>query len=121
MTNDPSTVGHAAAETTIRMTGTSGRLALTRLTNGKVEEVHEPGHDDRTCVLSRGMADEITRETVFRGYKTELDPTRDQAVLFMKHSGTARWAYNWGLQRKIETYRATGKTVTRFDLEKELV
>jgi putative transposase len=42
-------------------------------------------------------------------------------ALFMKHSGTARWAYNWGLQRKIETYRATGKTVTRFDLERELV
>jgi len=57
---------------------------------------------------------------VFRGYKTELDPTRDQTDLFKKHSGTARWAYNWGLQRKIETFRATGKTVTRFDLEKEL-
>lgn len=58
--------------------------------------------------------------TLFRGYKTELDPTRNQTVLLKKHSGTARWAYNWGLQRKIETFHATGKTVTRFDLEKEL-
>jgi putative transposase len=66
------------------------------------------------------MADDVDCETIFRGYKTELDPTRDQVVLFMKHLGTARWAYNWGLQRKIETYRATGKTITRFDLEKEL-
>jgi putative transposase len=59
--------------------------------------------------------------TIFRGYKTELNPNRDQVALFTKHSGTARWTYNWGLQRKVEMYRATGKTLTRFDLERELV
>jgi putative transposase len=67
------------------------------------------------------VADQGASVTIFRGYRTELDPTREQVILFTKHSGTARWAYNWGLQRKIETYRATGGTVTRFDLEKELV
>jgi len=67
------------------------------------------------------MTDSELRSTVFRGYKTELDPNRDQVALFTKCSGTARWTYNWGLQRKIETYRATGKTLTRFDLERELV
>jgi hypothetical protein len=46
------------------------------------------------------MTDEVASETVFRGYKTELDPSRQQVVLFIKHSGTARWAYNWGLQRR---------------------
>lgn len=67
------------------------------------------------------MAGTTGELTVFRGYKTELDPTHDQTDVFKRHSGTARWAYNWGLQRKIETFRATGKTVSRFDLEKELV
>lgn len=60
-------------------------------------------------------------ETFFRGYKTELDPNRHHIDLFRKNSGTARWTFNWGLQRKIETYLTTGKTLTRFDLEKELV
>ena len=58
---------------------------------------------------------------VHRGYRTELDPTRVQVAAFLKHAGTSRWTFNWGLQRKIETYRATGRTPTRFDLEKELV
>src|SRR5947208_16660538 len=66
------------------------------------------------------MTDSGQELTVFRGYKTELDPNRDQIALFTKCSGAARWTYNWGLQRKIETYRETGKTLTRFDLEKEL-
>lgn len=66
------------------------------------------------------MIQSSASETVFRGYKTELDPSRHQVDLFRKYSGTARWAYNWGLQRKIETYRATGRTRTRFELEKEL-
>jgi len=56
---------------------------------------------------------------VYRGYRTELDPTRMQVAAFLKHAGTSRWTFNWGLQRKIETYR-DGKTATRFDLEKEL-
>jgi putative transposase len=66
------------------------------------------------------MTEVESTKTLFRGYKTELDPSRSQIDLFMKHSGTARWTFNWGLQRKIETYLTTGKTLTRFDLEKEL-
>jgi putative transposase len=43
-----------------------------------------------------------------------------QIAAFVRHAGTSRWTFNWGLQRKIETYRG-GRTATRFDLEKELV
>ncbi|MDP9282323.1 MAG: transposase [Chloroflexota bacterium] len=67
------------------------------------------------------MAIERSDATLYRGYRTELDPTRSQLELLRKFGGTARWTYNWGLQRKIEAYRAAGVVPTRFDLEKELV
>lgn len=57
----------------------------------------------------------------YRGYRTELEPTRAQVRLFRMHCGTARWAYNWALARKIQTYKATGRTPSAWDLEKELV
>lgn len=57
---------------------------------------------------------------IFRAYKTELDPTRKQVEQFLQHAGCARWAYNWGLRRKIETYKATGKSPTAIDLYHEL-
>ena len=55
-----------------------------------------------------------------RAYKTELDPTYKQSVLLLQHAGAARWAYNWGLQRKIEAFKATGKSPSAIDLHREL-
>lgn len=40
-----------------------------------------------------------------RGYKVELDPNNAQRTAFAQHAGAARWAYNWGLQRKMESYK----------------
>ena len=62
----------------------------------------------------------MTDLKVVRAYKTELDPTHKQGKLLMQHAGCARWAYNWGLQRKIESYQATGKSPSAIDLHKEL-
>lgn len=36
---------------------------------------------------------------VQRAYKTEIDPNNVQHTLLLKHSGCARFAYNWGLAR----------------------
>ena len=33
------------------------------------------------------------------GYKTELKPNNKQNTLLLKHAGTARYAYNWALER----------------------
>ncbi len=41
---------------------------------------------------------------VQRAYRTELDPTNVQSRAFRRHAGCARFAYNWGLQRKEETW-----------------
>jgi putative transposase len=57
---------------------------------------------------------------IIRGYKTELDLNNRQRTACAKHAGAARYAYNWGLRRKIDTYEATGKSPTAIDLHREL-
>ena len=37
-----------------------------------------------------------------RAFKVELDLTNEQTTACKQHAGAARWAYNWGLQRKQE-------------------
>jgi putative transposase len=58
--------------------------------------------------------------TIQRAYKTELALNNEQATACRKHAGAARWAYNWGLARKQEAYRATGKSPSAIDLHREL-
>jgi putative transposase len=57
---------------------------------------------------------------VVRGYKTELDPTSEQYVLFCQYAGAARYAYNYGLARKQEAYKAGQPTPYAHDLQREL-
>lgn len=56
-----------------------------------------------------------------KSYRTELDPNDAQRTAFTRHAGAARWAYNWGLRRKIESYGQTGKSPSAFSLHRELV
>jgi transposase len=58
--------------------------------------------------------------TIQRAYKTELDLNNVQTTACRRHAGAARWAYNWGLARKQEAYRATGTTPSAMDLHREL-
>jgi len=58
--------------------------------------------------------------TILRAYKTELDPTCKQVRLLLQHAGAARWAFNWGLRKKIEAYKETGKSPSAIDLHREL-
>src|SRR5258708_25481280 len=58
--------------------------------------------------------------SVERAYKTELDLNNEQITACKKHAGAARWAYNWGLQRKQDAYRTTGKSPSAIDLHREL-
>ena len=57
---------------------------------------------------------------ITRGYKTELDPTVKQHMLLCQCAGIARFASNYGLARKQEVYKATAKTISAIDLQKEL-
>jgi hypothetical protein len=41
----------------------------------------------------------------------ELDLNNKQITACKKHAGAARYAYNWGLRRKQEVYKATGRSI----------
>ena len=69
-----------------------------------------------------------------RAYKTELDPNDVQRTALLRHAGTARKAYNWGLEQKIAALDArkaaltagvpkseAPKIPTAIDLHKQLV
>ena len=68
-----------------------------------------------------------------RAYRVELDPNDRQRTAFRRAAGCARWAYNWGLKRKIDAWDArkvalaagvskaeAPKVPTAIDLHKEL-
>ncbi len=57
---------------------------------------------------------------VIRGYKTELDLNNAQKTACKKHAGAARFAYNWGLGRFLEAYKAGRRTPNAQSLHKEL-
>jgi putative transposase len=57
---------------------------------------------------------------ILRSYRTELDPNNVQRTLFLKSAGARRWAYNWGLRRKMEEYEKTGKSPNAKVLHREL-
>ena len=63
---------------------------------------------------------------VVRAYRTELDPTNVQRTALLRHAGAARFAYNWGLQRKQEVWWMNQLPVARIraptamDLHREL-
>ena len=39
-----------------------------------------------------------------QAYRYELDPNVAQRILLAKHAGASRFAYNWGLARRIERF-----------------
>jgi putative transposase len=58
--------------------------------------------------------------SVVRGYRTELDLTNEQRTACLKHAGATRFAYNWGLARKMAAYKDGKKTPSAIDLHREL-
>jgi putative transposase len=57
---------------------------------------------------------------VLRAFKTELDLNNKQKTICMKHAGVARFAYNWGLERKKAAFANGEKTPSAIDLHREL-
>jgi putative transposase len=43
---------------------------------------------------------------IMRAFKTELDLNNIQKTACIRHAGAARYAYNFGLARKMEAYQA---------------
>lgn len=57
---------------------------------------------------------------MYKAYKYRLYPNREQQEKLAQAFGCARWTYNWALSRRNETYQQTGKTLSSFDLNKEM-
>src|SRR5258708_40297991 len=57
---------------------------------------------------------------ITRGYLTELDLNNQQITTCKKHAGVSRFAYNWGLKRKQEVYKQTGRSISAMELHREL-
>ena len=55
-----------------------------------------------------------------RAYKTELKLNNVQRSLCEQHAGVARFAYNWGLDRKLKAYETSGKSPSAMTLHREL-
>lgn len=55
-----------------------------------------------------------------KAYKVELDPNNKQRSLLARSVGCARFAYNWGLARRIELYKSEKKSTTAVNQHKEL-
>ena len=55
-----------------------------------------------------------------KAYKVELNPNNKQRTLLEKSVGCARFAYNWGLNEKINLWKSEKKTLTAIDQHKIL-
>ena len=57
---------------------------------------------------------------MLRAYKFRLKPTADQKILIEKHIGSCRYVFNWALTQKIKTYEESAKSISQFDLNRQL-
>lgn len=55
-----------------------------------------------------------------RAYRYELDPNTHQRILLAKHAGAARFAYNWGLSRRITLWEREKKSTNAIEQHREL-
>ncbi|MEO0042967.1 MAG: hypothetical protein RL329_2415 [Bacteroidota bacterium] len=56
-----------------------------------------------------------------KSIKVRLELNNEKRSLAAQHAGTARYAYNWGLERSQQAYQTTQKRPTAVDLHKEWV
>lgn len=56
----------------------------------------------------------------YKAYKYRIYPTKEQEELIAKHIGCSRYIYNYALAKKLKSYQETQKSLSRFDIQKEL-
>lgn len=55
-----------------------------------------------------------------RAINIRLFPSKEQEILMWKHVGSMRYVFNWGLDKQINQYKATGKKLSVSELGVEL-
>jgi putative transposase len=56
----------------------------------------------------------------YKVYKFKLEPSAEQERALNNFAGARRFVYNWALNRRRETYKATGKAISWSELSAEL-
>lgn len=56
---------------------------------------------------------------MLKSFKVKLVPNNRQRTRLFQFAGTARFAYNWALQKEIDAHSAGEKFISNFDLRKE--
>ena len=56
----------------------------------------------------------------YKAYKYRIYPTKEQQQLINKHIGCCRYVYNFCLEKKINAYKTSKKSISSFDLIKLL-
>jgi putative transposase len=55
-----------------------------------------------------------------RAFRVELDPNNRQKTALLRHAGVARFAWNWGLARRIEEYKRAGQSCNAIAQHRQL-
>jgi putative transposase len=55
-----------------------------------------------------------------RAIKVKIYPNKGQSELLNKHFGCSRWVYNYALGRKIKHYEQTKKSLSIYEIQKEI-
>ena len=56
---------------------------------------------------------------MLKAYKYKLIPNQEQIETLSKYFGCVRFIYNWGLEKKIETHKESGKSICYVQLSSE--
>ena len=62
----------------------------------------------------------MSSQNMIKSIKVQLKPNNKQNSLLFRCAGTARWAYNWALDRQQKNYESGRKFISDSDLRKEL-
>lgn len=57
---------------------------------------------------------------VSKGYKVELKLNNKQKTMLLQHAGAARYAYNWGLRKRIDLYEKEKESTNAIEQHREL-
>lgn len=60
-------------------------------------------------------------DTIFKAYKYRIYPNKDQRMLIEKHFGCSRFVYNWALALQNKFYEENKKSLSRTDIQNQLV
>ena len=53
-------------------------------------------------------------------YRFRIYPSRQQETLILRTFGCVRYVYNYYLNQRVQAYKSTGKSPTRFEQDKDL-